>query len=219
VAKMKQTKKYYFSVEGETEQWYLLWLRDQINACDDAKYKVAIEPKVEKSPLKYIKKLTITGKTEVYHLSDYESDEQMHEAEFIQTMDELKAAKESGKNVSYKFGYSNLTFDLWMILHKINCSGSKTHRSQYLEAINRAYGENFESMKKYKEEENFKRILGKLSLDDVKDAIQRSKRIMAERETAGHRILQYKGYRYYKENPSLMVWEAIEKILVEIGLI
>jgi len=32
-------------------------------------------------------------------------------------------------------------------------------------------------------------------------------------------ILQYKGYRYYKENPSLMVWEAIEKILVEIGLI
>lgn len=56
MAKMKQTKKYYFSVEGETEQWYLLWLRDQINACDDAKYKVAIEPKVEKSPLKYIKK-------------------------------------------------------------------------------------------------------------------------------------------------------------------
>ena len=23
-----ETKKYVFSVEGETEQWYLLWLRD-----------------------------------------------------------------------------------------------------------------------------------------------------------------------------------------------
>jgi len=26
-----ETKKFVFSVEGETEQWYLLWLRDQIN--------------------------------------------------------------------------------------------------------------------------------------------------------------------------------------------
>ena len=218
MAKMKQTKKYYFSVEGETEQWYLYWLRDQINASEEAAYKVAIEAKVEKSPLKYIKKLTITGKTEIYHLSDYESDERMHETEFIKTMDELKSAKESGKTVNYKFGYSNLTFDLWMILHKSNCSGSKTHRSQYLESINRAYDETFESMKKYKDEENFKRILGKLTLKDVKEAIRRSKRIMADRETAGHRMMQYKGYRYYKENPSLMVWEAIEKILTDVEL-
>lgn len=28
----KETKKYYFSVEGETEQLYLEWLRDIINA-------------------------------------------------------------------------------------------------------------------------------------------------------------------------------------------
>ena len=27
----KQTKKYYFSVEGETEKWYLEWLQKQIN--------------------------------------------------------------------------------------------------------------------------------------------------------------------------------------------
>ena len=25
------TKKFVFTVEGETEQWYLEWLRDQIN--------------------------------------------------------------------------------------------------------------------------------------------------------------------------------------------
>lgn len=28
---MRETLKYTFTVEGETEQWYLLWLRDQIN--------------------------------------------------------------------------------------------------------------------------------------------------------------------------------------------
>ena len=30
---------------------------------------------------------------------------------------------------------------------------------------------------------------------------------------------QYKGYQYYKENPSLTAWEAIEKILKDCELI
>ena len=30
MAIMKQTVKYYFTVEGETEQWYLQWLQKQI---------------------------------------------------------------------------------------------------------------------------------------------------------------------------------------------
>lgn len=28
---MLETKKYVLTVEGETEQWYFLWLKDQIN--------------------------------------------------------------------------------------------------------------------------------------------------------------------------------------------
>ena len=32
MAKMKSTKKYYFSVEGETEQWYLKWKHGEITA-------------------------------------------------------------------------------------------------------------------------------------------------------------------------------------------
>ena len=47
-----ETKKFVFTVEGETEQWYLLWLRDQINQCDNRKYNVAIEVKVQQSPKK-----------------------------------------------------------------------------------------------------------------------------------------------------------------------
>ena len=42
-------------MEGETEQWYLYWLRDQINASKDAAYKVAIEAKVEKEPTEVYK--------------------------------------------------------------------------------------------------------------------------------------------------------------------
>lgn len=51
MANRKSTKKYYFSVEGETEEWYLLWLRDLINSTEEAAFKVAIDCKIEKDPL------------------------------------------------------------------------------------------------------------------------------------------------------------------------
>ena len=34
----------------------------------------------------------------------------------------------------------------------------------------------------------------------------------------GYVLQEYKGYRYYKENPSLAIWEVIERVLVECGL-
>jgi hypothetical protein len=218
MAKLKSTKKYYFSVEGETEQWYLQWLQNQINACDDSKFKVSFDFPVEKNPLKRAKSLVVTGKTEIYHLSDYESDEPIHVAQFIETMDNMKKAKELGKQISYRFGYSNLTFDLWIILHKVNCNGAFTHRRQYLDPINRAYDENFESMDDYKHESNFKRVLSRLNLNDVKDAINRARSIMERNHINGYVLHEYKGYRYYKENPSLSIWEAIEKILKDCGI-
>lgn len=67
MAKMKTTKKYYFSVEGETEQWYLKWLQDRINETEESKIKVSFDCAVQKNPLKRAKSMVITGKTEVWH--------------------------------------------------------------------------------------------------------------------------------------------------------
>lgn len=39
MANRKSTKKYYFSVQGETEQWYLKWLQDLINGTEQAAIK------------------------------------------------------------------------------------------------------------------------------------------------------------------------------------
>ncbi|WP_077609558.1 RloB domain-containing protein [Clostridium sp. Marseille-P2415] len=214
----KSTKKYYFSVEGETEQWYLIWLQDRINKTEKAAFKVSFDCPVQKNPLKRAKSLVVIGKTEIYHLSDYESDERVHVQGFQDTMDNMKKAKELGKQIDYRFGYSNLTFDLWIILHKTDCYGSFTHRKHYLAPLNRAYGEHFESMDEYKHEDNFKRVLGKLQLSDVCDAVNRAKAIMKKNHENGYILHQYKGYRYYKENPSLAIWEAIEKILKDCKL-
>lgn len=135
MAKMKSTKKYYFTVEGETEQWYLKWLQDRINETESSAYKVSFDCPVQKNPL------------------------------------------------------------------------------------NRAYAEQFEDMKEYKHEDNFKRCLGKLELSNVIEAVNRANRIMARNEENGYRLLQYKGYKYYKENPSMAIHEIIGKILKDCELI
>lgn len=67
MAKRKTTNKYYFSVEGETEQWYLKWLQDTINNTEKAACKVSIDCPVRKNPLKHAKSLTVTRKIEIYH--------------------------------------------------------------------------------------------------------------------------------------------------------
>ena len=73
-------------------------------------------------------------------------------------------------------------------------------------------------MDEFKKETNFKRCLGKMQLSNVIEAIQRAKGIMQRNEENGYKLIQYKGYSFYNENPSLQSWEAIEKILIECGL-
>ena len=87
--KRKTTKKYYFTVEGETEKWYLEWLRDRINECEEAEFKVSFDAQIQKNPLKRAKSLIATGKTEIWHLSDYESDDPVHVKQFLETIQDI----------------------------------------------------------------------------------------------------------------------------------
>jgi excinuclease UvrABC ATPase subunit len=213
MAKMKLTQKYFFTVDGETEQWYLEWLESQINNEIAAKYKVDLDCKIQ-APQKRAKSLIITGneKTVITHICDCESNEEVHTKHFQDTLDAMKKSELLGKQIKYQLGYSNFTFELWMILHKIDCNSCLTHRRNYLEHINRAFKEDFENLDQYKHEDNFKRVLNKIALSDVRNAIIRSKGIMRRNQENGYTFHQYKGYKYYKENPSLAIWEAIESI-------
>lgn len=159
----KQILTYYFSVEGETEKWYLDWLESQINALDEAKFKVKIVSKVQKDPVSFIKKLVVHKKTVLWHLSDIEGNSEEQLRTVHNTLGRLKDAKELGKSIVYKWGYSNLSFDLWMVLHKQNCNAELSSVDGYLNHINRAFSAQFESMKKYKEEANFKHCLNQLN--------------------------------------------------------
>ena len=57
-----------------------------------------------------------------------------------------------------------------------------------------------------------------MTLRDVVEAVKRAKAIMEINKQNGYTLHQYRGYSYYKENPSLMIWEIIEKILKDCQL-
>lgn len=216
---MKKEKiTYYFSVEGETEKWYLDWLQNLINATPEATCMVKLDSKIQKDPLKRVKGMTILGKTQITHVFDRESEEPKHTEPFATTLERMKQAQQLGKNIKYSLGYSNFTFELWIILHKADCNDTKSHRRQYLAPLNAAFDETFENLDQYKHEDHFKRTLAQLTLDDVRAAVRRAERIMQRNQENGYVLQKQHGYSFYRENPSLSLWESIKKILVDCGL-
>lgn len=213
-----QTLKYVFTVEGETERWYLEWLCDRINEYPDRKCNVSIETRVQQSPEKFYKSTTKKVTPEVTHICDVESNEDVHVRKFQKILSEMKDAK-TNKKISYELGYSNYTFELWMVLHKRNCNGPLGHRNQYLAPINSAYEKKYRNLEEFKKEDNFKYCLSKLTLEDVKSAIERADFITKNNELDGKTQLQYKGYKYYRDNPALSIHDRVRKILKESGVI
>ena len=55
----------------------------------------------------------------------------------------MSEAEQLGKDINYKLGYSNFTFELWIILHKTDCNGAKTNRKQYLFDLNKTIKDKF----------------------------------------------------------------------------
>ena len=214
----KETKKYFFTVEGETEKWYFEWLQRTINLTPAALYTVKFDCHIQKDPLKRAKGLITLEKTEITHVMDRESEDEVHVQQFQTALSRMKSAEKIGKSIKYNLGYNNFAFELWIVLHKTDCNGSLIHRRQYLVPLNRAYSEQFENLDQYKHEVNFKRLLDKITLGDVGQAVLRSKTITQANQENGYVLHKYKGYRYYKENPSLSIWEIVEKILRECGL-
>ena len=216
----KINKTYYFSVEGDTEKWYLEWLKNMINNSDASKCKVQFVIKSYIDPIKMVKSLSIIGKTKITHIIDYESNTAPDIRRFQANLKSMKQAERLGKSVNYCLGYTNLTFELWMILHKMNCYGSLNDKRQYLRFINQAFDEAFEDLREYKYEKGFKRILGKITLEDVLCAIARAKEITRRSKADFDNYRETVcGYEYYTHNPSLSIWQSIESILGECGII
>ena len=217
----KECNKYYLSVEGETEKWYFEHLQKLINNEEDILYSVKFILKISKSIISSAKSIpAIFQKTKAFHICDYESNEEIHAIQFNKTLEELKKVKKINKNIDYKLGYSNFSFDLWIILHKRQQKGAVSHRKKYVNGINKAYNERFKFIDDYKEEKNFKRILSKIDLNDVITAVNNGNEIRRmNEENIKDKYKKYGKFEYYTENPDMTINECVEQILKECGAI
>lgn len=213
----KETLKFYFSTEGETEKWYLEHLQKLINNNKMAKYKVSFVIKTL-CPVSFVKTISILQKTKIFHFFDFESTEKEYEHRFNNILKEMKTAEKSGKSVSYYPAYTNLTFELWLILHKECLSFSITDRKNYLTYINRNFGVKYQGLKEYKKEKNFKEILKKITLDDVQLAVKNAEKIMNNNLENYHPKKMYT-FSWYLENPSTEAGTVIREILQKCGIL
>lgn len=212
----KRNKKYFFSVEGDTEDLYFQHLKKLILAKDNRIANPIIQ--IEKcSPSKIVKKLTFIQPCTITAVFDVEDEDTVHRSRFENTLKEMSDAEKLGKAIKFDLGYSNIDFELWIILHKKDLFGTVGNKTQYLKTINQICGTKFEALREYKEERNFKQILSKITLDDVKAAIARAEKITKQRKSEGNPIKTC-GYEWFDKNPSLSVHNVIKKILRECGV-
>lgn len=215
--KEKKTLKFYFSTEGETEKWYLEHLQKLINNSEVAKCRVSFLIKTL-CPVSFVKTISIIQKTRIFHFFDVESTENEYERRFKDMLEKMKTAEKKGKAVSYSPAYTNLTFELWLILHKEYLSSSITDRKNYLTHLNRIFGQKYQGLKEYKKEKNFKEILKKITLDDVKLAVKNAEKIMNHNKANYHPQKMYT-FSWYLENPSTEVGTVIREILENCGIL
>ena len=216
---MKENRDFYFTVEGETEKLYLQWLQKTINVCESSLYRVSFKCKVEKNPSKYAKSLTVRSRSKVTvtHVFDYEGPQ--HDQEFRNMVKLVKMADKLKNGLAYKVGYNNLTFEVWLLLHKRSFVKPVIRQQEYLKLINETFNQSFEDMKAYQRVDNFGRLLENLTLDDVKQAVLYANRIMKRLKENAIEPQSAEGFCYYKENPSLSFHEQIEIILRTCGLV
>ncbi len=206
-------KTFFFMVEGETEKHYLKWLEKQID--EVSPYRVRFDIVVSKNPFKRLKTLPKDEPVTVYIFFDIESQEPQHRRALQQFLDDVTRAPKNGGR--FRLAYSNLTFDLWLILHKLDAFSPVISRKNYIRLINKAFGSSFRGMNEFKRKESLRKIFSGLSLKDVKAAISREKFIMAQKNRDFHPV-EYKGFNYYREDPALTVGGVIEEILEKCGV-
>lgn len=163
--------KFFISREGETEQWYFEWLQKQIN--DDARTKNKIEFKFlnvtpsgfSKSNHNIFTRDMLKGSCfcRIQDIEDYGEDSIK---KFKELLKSNKEAKKLFPKFNFQIGYSNYTFEVWMISHKARVR-AEMDRKNYYKQINTAYGKSFIDNDDYKHENHFRSILSMLTLDDV----------------------------------------------------
>jgi len=121
--------------------------------------------------------------------------------------------------MTYQLGYSNYTFELWMLLHVADMTHSIQNRHAYLMPVNRWFKKNYGNLGEFKAEAEFQSVLSEfVTLDSIKQAIKRAERIVQLNQDEHKKKETYHGFTFYRENPDVSVHEVVQLIFDVCGV-
>lgn len=216
-----ESRQFHMSVEGANcERLYFEHLAKLINGSSHHKYDLKISPKAM-SPLQYAKRTAYRpvdkrrgGRDLPYiHIQDIEDYYDVQQQQkFYKVIDEMRTAEQTF-GISYCLGYSNYTFELWMLLHVAGMTAAMTNRAAYLRPINQYFKRQYGSLVEFKNATEFQRLLDQfITLDAVFDAVSRAERIVENNKEHSKNQVSYRGVVFYPDNPDVSVHEVVRMI-------
>lgn len=146
----------------------------------------------------------------VQDVEDYYDDFQR--TKFYGMINEMRTAEDKF-GICYKLGYSNYTFELWMLLHVADMVQAVQDRHSYLAPVNRRFHRNYKSIEEFKSHDEFQRILDEfVTLDSRKQAISRAEKIVQNNNREKKIKENYKGFTFYRDNPDISVHEVVQMV-------
>ena len=116
--------------------------------------------------------------------------------------------RKKGKKIFH--AYSNVNFDLWLILHKEEYNKSVYKNNAYINDVRRIYG--LSSDDDIKNKNVIEKILSQITKDDVKKAIERAKNIRNKKIDEDKIII---GSTVCYSNPDFSIDEFLEFVLID----
>ena len=217
----KESRQFNISVEGiNCEKLYFEHLAKLINNSDRSTYNLKVDPR-KMSPMEYAKRNAHKPVEKrkgnrripyihVQDIEDYYSDSQR--AKFYGMIDEMRTAEDKF-GIVYELGYSNYTFELWMLLHVSDMNHAVQDRHSYLAPVNRWFHRSYTSIDEFKSHDEFKGILDEfVTIDSIKLAISRAEKIVQTNGDDRKTKENYKGFTFFRDNPDITVHEVVQMI-------
>lgn len=143
---------------------------------------------------------------------DFNDIEFKRNIELCDRLDNSSKGKKKIKGKRVYHAYSNVNFDLWLILHKEDFNSPVFKNDAYISDVKRIYG--LGSRENIKNEGTIKKILEQITLEDVKDAINRADEIRRKKLDKDKMFI---GSTDYYTNPDFSLHEFIRTVLKDCG--
>lgn len=195
---------YIIACEGKNqEKLYFERVQNIINAIDKRKYNILFDfaepfggdPKcvVERAINKSI------GKTNKAAVFDYDGKKNKYEE-----------AIDLGIENNIELGYTNYSFDLWLIWHKIDFDACVNCQNDYESEVKRVFG--LKANRNIKKENAVQEINSQIALQNILDAIDRAEKKGQDNKNNKVAIITVKGNKYYS-NPDTRIHIILKEVL------